>query len=204
MRAFSTIAFLLFLGVSLAACAASVPPLPTPPTAVSGTPVPIFTAQASTNLQTTNTPVNDSSGLAVAVSGVIISTPIPSDSATATTPTALPPSATPTVVPSPSPVPAPPTRIRLGGNVERSKLISGPRPVYPPLARQARISGTVLLDAVISREGAILNLRAVSGHPLLIPAAVAAVRQWVFRPTLLNGDPVEVATEIEVNFTLRQ
>ena len=60
--------------------------------------------------------------------------------------------------------------------MEKSKLISGPRPVYPRLARQARIEGTVRLEAVISREGTILNLHAVSGHPLLIPAALAAVR----------------------------
>jgi protein TonB len=88
--------------------------------------------------------------------------------------------------------------------VQEGKLISGPRPVYPPLARQARVEGTVRLEAVISREGVILNLRAVSGHPLLIPAAVAAVQQWVFRPTSLNGDPVEVATVIDVNFTLQK
>lgn len=99
---------------------------------------------------------------------------------------------------------APLKRIKLGGMVEQSKLISGPRPVYPPLAREARIEGTVRLEAVISRDGTILNLRAVSGHPLLIPAAIAAVRQWVFRPTSLNGDPVEVATEIEVHFTLQK
>jgi len=112
--------------------------------------------------------------------------------------------------PPPAPVlrqaaqPAPLKRIRVGGIVEESKLISGPPPVYPPLARQARIEGTVRLEAVISRDGTILNLRAVSGHPLLIPAAIAAVRQWVFRPTSLNGDPVEVATEIEVHFTLQK
>jgi len=108
------------------------------------------------------------------------------------------------VVRQTAPPPAPPTRIKLGGLVEQSKLISGPRPVYPPLAREARIEGTVRLEAVISRDGTILNLRAVSGHPLLIPAALAAVRQWVFRPTSLNGDPVEVATEIEVHFTLQK
>jgi len=99
--------------------------------------------------------------------------------------------------------PKPPTRIRLGGTVVQGKMISGPQPVYPILARQARIEGTVRLEAVISRDGTILNLHAASGHPLLIPAAIAAVRQWVFRPTLLNGDPVEVATEIDVNFKLR-
>jgi len=109
--------------------------------------------------------------------------------------------------PQPAPVvkpPAPPIRIKMGGLVEQGKLISGPKPIYPPLARQARIEGTVRLEAVISRDGTVLNLRAVSGHPMLIPAAVAAVRQWIFRPTSLNGDPVEVATEIEVNFTLQK
>jgi len=88
--------------------------------------------------------------------------------------------------------------------VQQGKLLSGPRPVYPQLARAARIEGTVRLEAVISREGAILNLRAVSGHPLLIPAALAAVEQWTFRPTFLNGDPVEVATTIDVTFTLQK
>lgn len=92
----------------------------------------------------------------------------------------------------------------MGGLVEQGKLISGPRPIYPPLARQARIEGTVRLEAVISRDGTILNLRAVSGHPMLVPAAVAAVRQWIFRPTSLNGEPVEVATVIDVNFTLQK
>ncbi|MGO4883210.1 MAG: TonB family protein [Bryobacteraceae bacterium] len=98
--------------------------------------------------------------------------------------------------------PAPPKRIRMGGMVVPGKILSAPQPVYPVLARQARIEGTVRLEAVISRDGTILNLHAVSGHPLLIPAALEAVRHWVFRPTSLNGDPVEVATEIDVNFTL--
>lgn len=100
--------------------------------------------------------------------------------------------------------PAPIKRIKQGGLVEEGKLISGPRPVYPPLARQARIEGTVVLEAVISRDGTVLNLKAISGHPLLIPAALAAVEKWIFRPTSLNGDPVEVATQIEVHFTLHQ
>ena len=121
------------------------------------------------------------------------------DSLLARGPTQAPP-LTP-VVKQPAP-PAAPKRIPVGGKVEESKLISGPRPIYPPLARQARISGTVRLEAVISRDGTILNLRAVSGHPLLIPAAVAAVQKWVFRPTYLNSEAVEVATQIDVNFTL--
>jgi protein TonB len=124
------------------------------------------------------------------------------DNVVATSATPPPPPLVPLVKPTaPS---APPTRIKLGGAVQRSKFISGPLPVYPPLARQARIEGTVRLEAVISREGTILNLRAVSGHPMLIPAAIAAVGQWVFRPTYLNGDPVEVATTIDVNFTLQK
>ena len=94
-------------------------------------------------------------------------------------------------------------RITVGGIVQAARLLSGPAPVYPPLARQARVSGVVRLAAVIARDGAIIDLRAISGHPLLIPAAMAAVERWVFRPTYLNGEPVEVATQIDVNFTLQ-
>jgi protein TonB len=95
-------------------------------------------------------------------------------------------------------------RVSIGGKVQAAKLLSGPAPVYPVLARQARISGVVRLEAIISRDGTIMDLRAVSGHPLLIPAALAAVERWVFRPTYLNGEPVEVATQIEVNFALQR
>jgi protein TonB len=77
-------------------------------------------------------------------------------------------------------------------------------PVYPPLARQARIQGTVRFTAVIGKDGTIQNLKLVSGHPLLVPAAGEAVKQWVYKPTLLAGEPVEVLTEIDVNFTLTQ
>ena len=75
-------------------------------------------------------------------------------------------------------------------------------PVYPQPARLARISGTVRLEALISRDGMIQSLRVMSGHPLLAQAALDAVRQWVYRPTRLNGEPVEVLTQIEVNFKL--
>ena len=75
-------------------------------------------------------------------------------------------------------------------------------PAYPPLALQARISGTVRLAAIISRDGYIQNLRVVSGHPLLTTAAVEAVKQWRYQPTLLNDEAVEVITQIDVNFTL--
>jgi len=110
--------------------------------------------------------------------------------------------------PPPPPVkkeePKAPKRITIGGNVQQAKLIRQPKPIYPPLAKQARISGVVHLAAVISSNGTIQDLKVISGHPLLIPAALEAVKQWVYQPTLLNGEPVEVQTQIDVNFTLSQ
>ena len=93
-------------------------------------------------------------------------------------------------------------RITIGGNVQQAKLIMQPRPVYPPLAKQARISGVVNLNAIIGKEGNVVNLSVISGHPLLIPSALEAVQQWVYQKTLLNGEPVEVSTQIDVNYTL--
>lgn len=81
-------------------------------------------------------------------------------------------------------------------------LIRKVQPTYPPLARSARIQGTVVLQAVISKEGAIENLKVVTGHPMLAPAAIEAVRQWRYRPYVLNNDPVEVETQITVKFSL--
>jgi periplasmic protein TonB len=104
----------------------------------------------------------------------------------------------------PPPPPPPPERVRVGGNVQSAKLVAQPKPSYPPLARQARIQGTVRLEAVISKDGTIENLTVVSGHPLLIQAALEAVKQWRYQPTLLNGVPVEVVTTVDVNFTLGQ
>jgi protein TonB len=99
--------------------------------------------------------------------------------------------------------PVTPQRIRVGGNVQAAKIVSQPKPVYPPLAKQARIQGTVRFTAIIGRDGAIQNLQLISGHPLLVPAAQEAVKQWRYQPTLLNGEPVEVITQIDVNFTLQ-
>jgi len=115
----------------------------------------------------------------------------------------------PTAAPPPPPPPkvdkpVTPQRIRVGGNVQAAKLIRQPKPVYPPLAKQARISGHVILNAIIGKDGTIQNLSVASGHPLLVPAAMEAVKQWVYQPTLLNGEPVEVVTTIDVNFTLSQ
>ncbi len=101
--------------------------------------------------------------------------------------------------------PAPDTshkRIRQGGMVEAARLISHPDPIYPYLAREAGIQGNVVLHAIIGTDGRILELRVVTGSPLLVRAAVDAVQQWRYQPTLLNGEPVEVETAITVNFIL--
>ena len=106
--------------------------------------------------------------------------------------------------PPPPPKPQTPKRIRVGGQVESARLIFGPKPEYPPLAKMARIQGVVKLDAIISKDGTIQDLKVISGHPLLVHAAIEAVSRWRYQPTLLNGESVEVATEIDVNFTLAE
>jgi protein TonB len=88
--------------------------------------------------------------------------------------------------------------------VAEANLIRKVTPVYPALAKSARVQGTVEFTAVISKEGNIENLQLVRGHPLLVQAAKEAVLQWKYRPTLLNGQPVTVITDIIVNFTLSQ
>ena len=92
--------------------------------------------------------------------------------------------------------------VRIGGGVQQASLIRQVRPQYPTLAKQARIQGAVVLEAVISKEGIIINLKVISGHPWLIPSALDAVRQWRYKPTLLNNEPVEVLTNITLNFSL--
>lgn len=91
---------------------------------------------------------------------------------------------------------------RVGGAVMAASLIHQVPPIYPPLARQARIQGTVRFDATIGEDGRVANLQLVSGHPLLVAAAQQAAEQWVYKPTLLNGQPVRVITNIDINFTL--
>ncbi len=107
-------------------------------------------------------------------------------------------SSTPVAVPKV----ATPQRVRVSQGVTQGLLIRKVQPNYPPLARQARIQGTVLLAAEISKDGNIENLRLISGHPMLAPAAIEAVKQWRYKPYILNGEPVEVETQITVNFTL--
>jgi len=98
------------------------------------------------------------------------------------------------------PVPSEPLHVSTG--VQAAKLIFGPKPAYPALAKAARVQGTVKIAAVVAIDGAIKNLRVMGGPPLLVKAALDAVQQWRYQPTLLNGSAVEVITEIDVNFTL--
>jgi protein TonB len=98
--------------------------------------------------------------------------------------------------------PKPATKVFRTSTILQGSLIRRVEPTYPPLARQARIQGTVVLAAVISKAGTIDNLRLVSGHPMLAGAAIDAVSQWRYRPYILNGDVIEVETQITVNFVL--
>lgn len=114
----------------------------------------------------------------------------------------------PNVVALPPPPPKPVEKrqpsapVRVTSQLQMAMLLRKVTPAYPPLARSAGISGVVRLVGTIGRDGTIQNLQVVSGNPLLTQAALDAVRQWVYKPTLLNGVPVEVIAPIEVNFTL--
>ncbi len=93
---------------------------------------------------------------------------------------------------------------RVSSGVQSAKLVNGPKPSYPPIAKQARIQGAVVLQAIIAKDGTIQKLTVLSSaNPLLTPAAMDAVKRWVYIPTILNNEPVEVITEITVNFSLQ-
>ena len=94
--------------------------------------------------------------------------------------------------------------LKIGGHVLEAKLLNRVIPVYPPLAKATRTQGLVQLVGVIGRDGTVQRLEVVSGHPMLAKAALEAVRQWLYRPTLLNGEPTEVIAPIEVRFILNQ
>ena len=95
-----------------------------------------------------------------------------------------------------------PQRVRVSAGVSEGLVVSKVNPEYPPDARDQRVQGTVILHVNIDKEGNVFSVELVSGHPLLAPAAMEAVRQWKYRPYVLNGDPVEVDTQVRVNFTL--
>jgi protein TonB len=105
------------------------------------------------------------------------------------------------VIPS---IPTPPTIKR---EFRQSRMLEGSlirrvQPIYPPLARGARIQGSVILAALIGKDGNMQDLKLISGHPMLVPAAIQAVSQWRYRPYVLNGEAIEVETQITVNFIL--
>jgi len=102
----------------------------------------------------------------------------------------------------PPPPPAAPQRIRVGGQVEAASLVNKVEPQYPPIAKTAHVAGTVVLHAIIGKDGAIRELQFVSGPPLLMKAAMDAVKEWRYKPTMLNGEAVEVDTTVDVVFSL--
>jgi TonB family protein len=110
------------------------------------------------------------------------------------------------MVPPPPPSPpgttGVPARIRVSGPVQANMLVTSPPPIYPPEAKRAGVQGSVQLSVVISREGKVTQVSYLSGEAAFADAAMEAVRQWVYKPTLLNGEPVEVTTQVEVNFRL--
>jgi TonB family protein len=93
-------------------------------------------------------------------------------------------------------------RVTVGGNVQASMLIKKVDPEYPALARQARIQGTVRFTVLLDKEGKVKNMTLLSGHPLMVEPAKNALRQYEYKPTLLNGEPVEVVSQVDVKFTL--
>jgi protein TonB len=105
-------------------------------------------------------------------------------------------------VPRLAAAPPPPQRIQVSQGVTQGLLIRQVKPQYPVMARETRVEGDVLLSAVIDKDGAVSDVRAISGPALLIPPALQAVRQWRYKPYLLNGQPVEVETQIKVQFRL--
>ena len=105
------------------------------------------------------------------------------------------------VVPPPPKAEAP-QRIRISSGVQEAKRVHYVAPSYPPLASRARIQGTVVLEAIIAKDGSVQNLRVIEGHPMLVQSAVQAVQQWRYQPTVLNNEPVEVETVVNVVFKL--
>ena len=103
--------------------------------------------------------------------------------------------------PAPPP-PVAPKRITVGGNVQAASLVNKVEPQYPPIAKTAHVSGTVVLHAIIAKDGSIEKLSYVSGPALLMASAMSAVKEWRYRPTMLNGQPVEVDTTVQVVFSL--
>ena len=133
-----------------------------------------------------------------------LSDKLPAEGVVGDNPGGIPPGKKIAIIPTPEgpPTAVLPGRVRVSSGVMQGLSVHKVPPHYPADARQQRIQGVVLLQAIIDKDGNISNLQLISGHPLLAPAAIDAVKQWKYRPYLLNGTPVEVETQIQVNFTL--
>jgi protein TonB len=106
--------------------------------------------------------------------------------------------------PVPPPVVAPPSKpVRVGGDMREPRLLKIVPPIYPKLASQARVAGTVVLEATLMPDGTVQEIRVISGHPLLVQAAIDSVKQWRYEPTMLNGAPVSVILTATVHFRSR-
>jgi len=110
----------------------------------------------------------------------------------------------PMLPPPPPPAPKQIQPLIVSSALQQSKLIHVVEPEYPSVAKQARITGNVVLRITVDESGSVSSVQVVSGHPILVPAAVAAVRQWKYSPTILNGEPVPVIANVTVTFSLRQ
>ena len=110
-------------------------------------------------------------------------------------------------IPKGAPPPAPPVAVgpkapvRVGGDVKPPRLLFGPEPEYPIIAKQSRLSGVVVIDAIIDEHGNVKGMRVISGHPLLIPAALSAVSKRRYEPTILDGEPTPIDLRVEVSFS---
>ena len=104
--------------------------------------------------------------------------------------------------PPPPMAAGPKAPVHVGGEVKPPRLLFSPEPAYPVLARQSRLSGVVVIDAIIDEQGSVTGMRVVSGHPLLIPAALKAVSQRKYEPTVLDGEPTPIDLRIEIRFSL--
>ena len=105
--------------------------------------------------------------------------------------------------PPPPPPPPPPAPVRVGGAIRQPTQLKKVNPVYPPIAQSARVQGVVIIEAIIGPDGRVTEAKVLRSIPLLDAAALDAVKQWVYTPTLLNGVPVPVIMTVTVNFTLQ-
>ncbi len=135
---------------------------------------------------------------------VVLDPPAPVPNGTVVAPMNLPEAAARIAPPPGKDAPPPPKQVKVGGNLQAANLIKRVPPVYPPIAQSMGVQGSVRFTATIGKDGTIQNIQVVSGNPLLVAAASDAVKKWVYRPTLLDGEPVEVITQIEVTFSLKK